>query len=264
MKSIALQNAEELGGSRSVLSRQRRDHVRLHQLLEELQSCDPYKSGPLLICLYRLVFPHAFAEEAVLWPVIRRLLPDGNALTLQVEREHQRINELVTRLEATPPGSEEWRAVLDGVIPLLLQDIRDEEDALLPRLQQVLSPRQLRLLGAQWELVRAIAPTRCHPIVSRRPPGNVLSALPLSLIDRVRDRVDSSRYRRRSAPFQDWLSAGLTSAAHAVEHLPGMKSGEEPATHIRSTSHPFWRPAAIGGVLLVGTILMRRRARACR
>lgn len=30
--------------------------------------------------IYRLVFSHAFAEEAVLWPTIRSVLHDGDAL----------------------------------------------------------------------------------------------------------------------------------------------------------------------------------------
>jgi hypothetical protein len=48
--------------------------------------------------------------------------------------------------------------VLDRVVALLEQDVRDEEDALLPRLQQALTPGELRSLGTQWALVRSIAP----------------------------------------------------------------------------------------------------------
>ena len=64
--------------------------------------------------------------------VWRRLPPDGLALTLRVEREHQEVNELWTRL------------------------------------------------GLAWEAVRRTAPTRPQPLVSRRPPGNALAALPLT------------------------------------------------------------------------------------
>ena len=67
-----------MGGPKRVLSRQKRDHVELGRLLDQLAATSPDKAGPLLIRTYRLVFPHAFAEEAVLWPVIRRVLPDGH------------------------------------------------------------------------------------------------------------------------------------------------------------------------------------------
>jgi MYXO-CTERM domain-containing protein len=262
MRSVAEQDLSELGGPRSVLSRQKLDHIELHRLLGELRTATPEQSGPLLVAIYRLVFPHAFAEETVLFPAIRRALADGDALTLEVEREHQAINELVTRLEALPRGSPEWRAVLDQVVPLLEQDVRDEEDALLPRLQQALTPGELRYLGTRWAFVRSIAPTRCHPIVSRRPPGNVLSALPLAVLDRVRDAVDVRRYREAgSTPVADRLSATLTRAAHAVERLPGMKIGEQPPTQIESPDRSLWQSAGLAAAALAGALFLRRRHR---
>jgi hypothetical protein len=263
MRSIAEQEVAELGGPRSVLSRQKRDHIKLHRLLAELRTCTPERSGPLLISIYRLVFPHAFAEEVVLFPAIRRALPDGEALTLEVEREHQAINELVTRLEAAPRGSSEWQAVLDQVVALLQQDVRDEEDTLLPRLQRALTPGELRFLGTQWAFVRAIAPTRCHPIVSRRPPGNVMSALPLSVLDRARDAVDVHRYRKaRPAAVADYVSGTLTQAAHAVERVQGMKTGEQPATRIGTAERPLWRSASIAAAVIAGGLFFARRRQA--
>ena len=69
----------------------------------------------------------------------------------------------------------------------------DEEDVLLPRPQAVLSRTRLRALGPAWEVVRRTAPTHAHPVVARRPPGNVLAAVALSVLDRARDLVDGSR-----------------------------------------------------------------------
>ena len=257
MKSIAEQNAEELGGARSVLSRQRADHIRLYDLLDKLTAAPPERARPLLIRIYRLVFPHAFAEETVLWPVIRRALPDGHELTRQVEAEHQRINELVARLEQLAPGVEEWRLLLNQIVPLLRQDVRDEEDILLPRLQQALGPDRMRLLGTKWAFVRAIAPTRSHPVVSRRPPGNVWAALPLSILDRARDYVELRRYGRPSA-----VSRTLARASHAVERLPPMKSGEDRVTRVDNGSSFGWKTGALI-IGLAGTgLLLRRRAHA--
>jgi hypothetical protein len=234
MRSIADQSVVEMSGRGSVLARQKRDHIRLDRLLHRLDEVPPDAQAPVLLDIYRLVFPHAFAEEAILWPVMRRVLPDGHALTLQVELEHQQINELVAWLELLQPGSAEHRQVLERVVHLLREDVRDEEDALLPRLQARLGPARLRLLGVAWEMVRLIAPTRAHPIVARRPPGNVLSALPLALLDRLRDMVDARLHRRpaASASTLRHLGSALARASHAVERLPGMTSGEDPATRV--------------------------------
>jgi hemerythrin superfamily protein len=176
MRSIAGQDVVELGGTWSVLVRQKRDHVELDQLLDDLQQTDGVHDEQVLQKIARLVFPHAFAEEAVLWPLLRRMLPDGEALTLQVEQEHQEVNELWTEMERRSVGSPARRRVATRVIEVLRQDVRDEEDQLLPQLQASLDARALRRAGITWEVVRRIAPTRPHPLVSRRPPGNILSA----------------------------------------------------------------------------------------
>ncbi|HEY0149603.1 MAG TPA: hemerythrin domain-containing protein [Allosphingosinicella sp.] len=264
MASIAHQSIAELGGRSSVLVRQKRDHIKLDGLLQELGSARADEQSSILLRIYRLVFAHAFAEEAVLWPVIRRLLPDGHALTLKVELEHQQINALVTELETLPAGSPAHRQTLDRVVELLKEDVRDEEDILLPRLQARLSPAKLRLLGLAWDLVRAIAPTRAHPIVSRRPPGNILAALPLALLDRLRDSVDARVQQSGGpvAPLARRLSISLRRSSHAVERLPGMKRGEDAATRQRGHGSNSSRTLYLVGGLGLAAALIFVRSRA--
>jgi hypothetical protein len=179
----------------------------------------------------RLVSPHAFAEESVLWPELRRVLPDGDALTLQVEHEHQEVNELWARLEQTLPTSLVRAQLVNRLIELLREDVRDEEDELLPRPQQAVGARRLQVLGAAWEVVRRTAPTRPHPVVSRRPPGNAIAALPLTIPDRSRDLLDASA--RRSPQLYEpasLASHALAGVAGRVEQLAAMRRGEDPST----------------------------------
>ncbi len=232
MRSVAEQSVEELGGRISVLARQKRDHVKLNRLLEELHRSTGTDEEQVLLRIYRLVFPHAFAEESVLWPVMRRTLEDGHELTLEVEREHQEVNELVTRLEDIPADSPERGPILNRLTEVLREDVRDEEDELLPRLQSRVDRRELRRLGLLWEVVRRVAPTRAHPIVARRPPGNIVAALPLAVLDRLRDLSDLLAHRgpARVAPAAGAAGRKLATAAHAVERLPIMRRGEDPST----------------------------------
>jgi hypothetical protein len=229
---LARQNEAQLGGALSVLVRQKRDHVKLDRLLLELAAAAPDDQDRILRPIYRLVFSHAFAEEAVLWPILRRVLPDGEELTLQVEQEHQEINELVGRIEGTPAGSTERQSLLDRMTEVLRDDIRDEEDELLPRLQARVGIRPLRALGFAWEAVRRTAPTRPHPVVSRRPPGNALAAIPLTIVDRLRDRVDHRRVQQEtgSAPALKEASEQLARLSHVIEHAPILRRGEDPTT----------------------------------
>jgi hemerythrin superfamily protein len=231
-RSIADQTEDELGGPGSVLVRQRADHVELDRLLHELDGTTGRAQEEVLTRIDRLVFSHAFAEETVLWPVIRRVLPDGDELTRQVETEHQEVNELVAALEEGGPGHPERPARLARLVEVLREDVRDEEDVLFPRLQERLDPAELRRLGRRWELMRRISPTRPHPTVSRRPPGNALSGLPLSLIDRSRDVVDSLARRAPAslAPAGEAVSRGLAVVAGLVERTPPARRGDSPPT----------------------------------
>jgi hypothetical protein len=234
VRSIAEQTEEQLGGPASILVRQKRDHVALEGLLQQLAKTDGEEQQRVVNDICRLVFSHAFAEEAVLWPALRRHLPDGEQLTLMVEQEHQEINELMTALEDSRPGDPDRATLTARTVDLLRQDVRDEEDELLPRLQDAVDVRQLRRIGWAWELVRRTAPTRPHPVVARRLPGNVLSALPLSAIDRSRDLLDRGAQRtpESTARIMRTASQTLARAAGMVEQLPPVRRGERSATHL--------------------------------
>jgi hemerythrin superfamily protein len=229
-RSIAEQTVEELGGPGSVLVRQRRDHVELDRLLHELDRAVGAAQDAVLRRIDRLVFSHAFAEETVLWPVLRRVLPDGDELTLRVEEEHQEVNELVAALERTPSGPLRAERVA-RLVEVLREDVRDEEDVLLPRLRERVEDAELRQLGLAWQVARRVSPTRPHPTVSRRPPGNALSALPLSLLDRSRDVLDAVvQHVPVTAALGQPLSRALAAAAGLVERAAPARTGDRAPT----------------------------------
>jgi hemerythrin superfamily protein len=235
--SIADQSVEALGGTRSIIVRQRRDHQRLAELVERVRATDGEEQDEVLTQLCRLVFPHAFAEEAVLFPAARKVLPEGDGLSLDIEQEHQEINEVYAAVERSRRGDPGREELIARAIALLDADVREEEDELLPRLRAALDDRQLQRLGLTWEIVRRTSPTRAHPVVSRRPPGQTLSALPLTVLDRSRDNLDRLA-RRAPQPVSSASSAvsrALGVVAGAVEHLPPFPRGEDPSTHTPRT-----------------------------
>ncbi|GAB2756013.1 hemerythrin domain-containing protein [Streptomyces bullii] len=218
--TIAEQSAADLGGEGSILLRQRRDHAELDRLMNAYLAADTTETSDTTDAIdsYRerlwqdivqLVFSHAFAEETVLWPVLRRVSPAGEDLTARVEEEHQAINDLLAQVEKADPDDPRRRAWIEDAFTLVRQDIRDEEDELLPRLRDALGDRQLRRLGAAWEAVRRTAPTRPHPAVPRRPPGNAVLGVALSGFDRLRDLARARGPSARRAG----LSAGVPVVA---------------------------------------------------
>jgi hemerythrin superfamily protein len=231
--SIADQELTQLGGRRSILARQRADHARLHRLMDRARETEARGGNAHAVALRavaRLVFTHAFAEEAVLFPAARRVLADGDPSTLRIERDHQEVDELATRLDGSSSTEPDHHALMERTFAVLDHDVRTEEDELLPRLQELLGPRRLRLLGLQWELVRRISPTRPHPRVSRRPPGQTLSALPLTVLDRTRDRLQQFDERTGGRVTIAHVDRMLAAAAGRVERMALLRRGERPET----------------------------------
>jgi hemerythrin superfamily protein len=234
-RSIAHQSVADLGGPSSILTLQRNDHVRLARLMDRARATLPTGGATHQVALRavaRLVFTHAFAEEAVLFPAARRALPEGDPLSLRIEEDHQVVNELMARLDMSSADDPEHPERLERTFAVLDADVRTEEDELLPRLQEVMGPRQLRTIGRQWEFLRRTSPTRPHPVVSRRPPGQTLSALPLTVIDRSRDRLQQlgERTGGRLDPLLGPTDRVLALAAGAVERIPVIQYGERPET----------------------------------
>ncbi len=232
MRSIAEQSVEELGGRGSVLAIMRREHGELEELLERVADTSGDEQDELLTRLWRLVFPHAYAEETVVWPAIRAVSGEGDELTLHVEEGHQKLSELTAELDRTRHGDPGRDAIVAEVIAELRLDVREEEDVLLPRLQAGTTPEQLRRLGWMWQIVRRTAPTRPHAVVSRRPPGNVIAAVPLSLLDRSRDALDRVARRNdgHARAGAERVSRALAKAAGAIERIPPVRRGERGRT----------------------------------
>lgn len=192
-RSVAEQDESELGGDWSLLVRQKRDHELLAALLERVSPTPGPDQDDVLREVCRMVFPHAFADESVLWPVVRKQLPYGETLVQQMDEERREVNELVGCLQDEALEPDQRPRLVGRLMELLRDAIRYEEDVLFPLLQEQVEEGRLRQLGFAWELVRRAAPTRPHPVLVRSRVGNCLVLLPLTILDRSRDRWENSR-----------------------------------------------------------------------
>ena len=234
-RSLAEQTVDEMGGPLSILTLQRRDHERLDVLMARARATEHEGGHAHRVALRdvaRLVFTHAFAEESVLFPAARGVLAEGDELTVDIEVEHQDVDEVVTELDRSDPEDPDHGDLVHRAFASLERDVRTEEDVLLPRMQATMTRRQLQLVGLQWQLLRWTAPTRPHPVVSRRPPGQVLSALPLTVLDRLRDEVQrvDERTHGRIAPTLDLVDRSLAGLAGRVERMRIIRTGDRPET----------------------------------
>lgn len=176
-----------LGRVGDIVVLQRRDHARMERLLRQYERGTTTTKQRSYAHIVELVTKHAFAEETVLFPAARKALESaGERVTADIEAKHQRVNDLMVELEASEPGEASFERGTAELFALLRADAREEEDVLLVALAKHADRATMQHIGAAWATARATAPNRPHPKISRRPPGNLLAGLPLSIIDRVR------------------------------------------------------------------------------
>jgi hemerythrin superfamily protein len=103
---------------------------------------------------------HASIEEEVLYPAVRRELPDGEAMADEALQEHQEAKEILRRLDQMDPSDFEF----DSAVTELIKDVRhhvdEEETEMFPKLRSALSHERLMQLGARMQEAKHTAPRR--------------------------------------------------------------------------------------------------------
>jgi hemerythrin superfamily protein len=139
------------------------DHRTVDQLFrqyENLGSTNPTARRAPVDRIIRELSIHAAIEEQVLYPAVRRELPDGPGMADEAFQEHQEAKEILRRLDQMDPGDFEF----DSAVTELIKDVRhhvdEEESDMFPKLRSALSQERLTELGRQMQEAKQTAPTR--------------------------------------------------------------------------------------------------------
>ncbi|MFJ9610572.1 hemerythrin domain-containing protein [Kitasatospora sp. NPDC101176] len=101
----------------------------------------------LLDALRRVLEPHLAAEDAHLYPLVRRCLPSGAALADAAATSHATIRRLLERAtDGLLPAAGRRRAAA-SLSTVLRTHLRGEEERLFPALRARAAPRDLRRCG---------------------------------------------------------------------------------------------------------------------
>jgi hemerythrin superfamily protein len=161
------------------------DHHRIEELLTVLERDRADQEA--CRALVREVSVHSAAEEQVVYPELRRL-EGGDGLADSAMLDHQEIGAALSVLDRFDLPSEETRAALDRVAPLLRRHIAEEERHLLVLLRRALGEDHLHDLGRRFQVAKLAAPTRPHPHGPQA--HGTLTAAATSVVDEVRDAVE--------------------------------------------------------------------------
>jgi hemerythrin superfamily protein len=137
------------------------DHKEVRKLFREFQAAGENatkKKGDLVSKIIELLTVHTYIENEIMYPEVRRLLPDLEDDILESYEEHHVADVLVMELFAMNPDAERFDAKTTVLIESVTHHIEEEEDEWFPKVRAGLGRKQLAELGERMLAAKAKAP----------------------------------------------------------------------------------------------------------
>ena len=114
--------------------------------------------GELVSRIIELLTVHTFIENEIMYPQVRRLLPELTDDVLESYEEHHVADVLVSELFAMNPDHERFDAKTTVLIENVTHHIAEEEQEWFPKVRAGLGRKQLSELGEQLLEAKKRAP----------------------------------------------------------------------------------------------------------
>ncbi|MGY1650967.1 hemerythrin domain-containing protein [Geodermatophilus sp. SYSU D01119] len=174
-----------------LLSADHREFDRIFRELEQLMgSTDPgdlERKRALVDEVSIGLVKHSVAEETQVYPRVQAEVDAEEAE--RSKHEHAEAEEAMKRLERLDPADAEYDAGIRSLITEIREHVEHEEGRMFVELKARFDHAELVRMAEQVERIKAIAPTRPHPLVPNE--GGIRTALgPVAaLVDHLRDAV---------------------------------------------------------------------------
>src|SRR5215213_8789294 len=111
------------------------DHAAVEQMFHQIETLPESDARSELVGgVIRELSVHAAIEEQVLYPAMRKALPDGNHLVQEAIEEHQQVKETLAAIErAGSPTERDTHLV--SLIGNVRHHVEEEETELFPKLR---------------------------------------------------------------------------------------------------------------------------------
>jgi len=165
------------------------DHGEVEAMFRQVESLPEGDARQQIVQeIIRELSVHAAIEEQVLYPAMRKALPDGETLVQEAIDEHQAAKETLAAIERADNSTER-----DQHLVRLMGDVRhhveEEETELFPKLAASIGSTELREMGGKLAAAKKMAPTHPHPNAPNTPPGNLVGGVAAAVMDKARDAL---------------------------------------------------------------------------
>jgi hemerythrin superfamily protein len=161
-------------------------HAGIRRLFEEWDELSPRPSkrkAELVRELITILVKHAKIEEQVFYPAVAAEVEGQADLVDESLEEHHAAELLLKELDRMDPSSDRFDAKVTVLKEMVIHHLEEEEEALFPQVVDQLPEERRRELGGAMLTAWKAAPTRPHPRAPSTPPGNIVTAIPATVID---------------------------------------------------------------------------------
>jgi hemerythrin-like domain-containing protein len=137
------------------------DHKEVRKLFRDFQNAGEnatQRKGQLVSKMIELLTVHTYIENEVMYPEVRRLLPDLEDDVLESYEEHHVADVLVMELFGMTPDAERFDAKTSVLIESVTHHIEEEENEWFPQVRAGLGRKQLQELGERLLQAKQKAP----------------------------------------------------------------------------------------------------------
>jgi len=137
------------------------DHKEIRKVFREFEKAGEnatVKKGQLVDKMIELLTVHTYIENEIMYPEVRKLVPDLEDDILESYEEHHVADVLVMELAALKPDAERFDAKTTVLIENVTHHIEEEEGEWFPKVRAALGRKQLAELGEKLLAAKKKAP----------------------------------------------------------------------------------------------------------
>jgi hemerythrin superfamily protein len=137
------------------------EHKEIRKVFRDFEKAGPNATktkGDLVTRMIELLTVHTYLENEVMYPEVRRLVPELEDDVLESYEEHHVADVLVTELFAMSPEAERFDAKTTVLIESVTHHMDEEEQDWFPKVRQALGRTQLSQLGERMLEAKQKAP----------------------------------------------------------------------------------------------------------
>ncbi|GAA0316554.1 hemerythrin domain-containing protein [Streptomyces polychromogenes] len=131
-------------------------------------AADPAAKAEAVGRLLHLLSVHTYIEDEVMYPQVRRLLPQTGPAVLGFHEEHHVADVLAGELAGMDPGDEAYDAKAGVLMDAVERHMAAEEGDWFPEVRRAVGRKELQGIGARMAEARERAPEGPHRPLLRR------------------------------------------------------------------------------------------------